>query len=111
MSASHDDQNGYRVPFYRYGYCYYIMFLHKNKDGILPVHISGKIPFSFEGIDTVSLAAHKIYGLNGSGILFKRKELIIIDKKIVQSEAKNFFKDVESFGNYFKHKLINFFEL
>lgn len=37
----------------------------------------GKIPFSFEGIDTVSLAAHKIYGLNGSGILFKRKDVVI----------------------------------
>lgn len=33
----------------------------------------GKIAFSFDGIDTVSLAAHKFYGLNGSGILFKRK--------------------------------------
>ena len=37
----------------------------------------GKIDFSFEGIDTVSLAAHKFYGLNGSGLLFKRKELVI----------------------------------
>ncbi len=33
----------------------------------------GKIPFSFENIDTVSFAPHKFYGLNGSGILFKRK--------------------------------------
>ena len=33
----------------------------------------GKIPFLFDGINTVSLAAHKFYGLNGSGILFKRK--------------------------------------
>ena len=32
----------------------------------------GKVPFSFEGIDTVSLSAHKFYGLNGSGLLFKR---------------------------------------
>ena len=47
MSASHDDQNGYRVPFYRYEYFYYIMFLHKSKDGILPVRIAGKIPFLF----------------------------------------------------------------
>lgn len=37
----------------------------------------GKIDFSFDGIDTASLAAHKFYGLNGSGILFKRKELVI----------------------------------
>ena len=26
----------------------------------------GKIPFSFDGIDTVSFSAHKFYGLNGS---------------------------------------------
>ena len=37
----------------------------------------GKIPFSFEGFDTVSLAAHKFYGLNGSGILYKRKDVVI----------------------------------
>ncbi len=37
----------------------------------------GKIPFSFEGIDTASLAAHKFYGLNGSGILYKRKNMVI----------------------------------
>ena len=37
----------------------------------------GKIPFSFEGIDTVSLSAHKFYGLNGSGLLFKRKGTVL----------------------------------
>ncbi|MBR1851905.1 MAG: cysteine desulfurase [Lachnospiraceae bacterium] len=37
----------------------------------------GKIPFSFAGIDTVSLTAHKFYGLNGCGMLYKRKELVI----------------------------------
>jgi cysteine desulfurase len=37
----------------------------------------GKIPFSFAGADTVSLSAHKIYGLNGSGLLFKRKEIVL----------------------------------
>ncbi len=37
----------------------------------------GKIPFSFAGIDTVSLTAHKFYGLNGCGMLFKRKDLVI----------------------------------
>ena len=46
MSTSLDDQNGYRVPFYGCGCFYYIMFLHKSKDGILPVRIAGKIPFS-----------------------------------------------------------------
>jgi cysteine desulfurase len=37
----------------------------------------GKLPFSFDGIDTVSFAAHKFYGLKGSGILWKRKQLVI----------------------------------
>lgn len=37
----------------------------------------GKIPFSFGGADTVSISAHKIYGLNGSGILLKRNGLVI----------------------------------
>lgn len=33
----------------------------------------GKIPLGFEGVDTLSLGAHKFYGLNGSGLLFKRR--------------------------------------
>lgn len=33
----------------------------------------GKIPVSFEGIDTMSLTAHKFYGLNGIGLLVKRR--------------------------------------
>lgn len=37
----------------------------------------GKIDFGFDGIDTASIAAHKFYGLNGSGLLFKRKDLVI----------------------------------
>jgi cysteine desulfurase len=37
----------------------------------------GKIPVSFNGIDTASLTAHKFYGLNGSGMLFKRDPLIL----------------------------------
>ena len=37
----------------------------------------GKIPFSFDGIGTVSLSAHKFYGLNGSGLLYKRNGLIV----------------------------------
>lgn len=37
----------------------------------------GKIDFFFDGIDTASFAPHKFYGLNGSGILFKRKDCII----------------------------------
>lgn len=37
----------------------------------------GKIEVPFDGIDTMSFSAHKFYGLNGSGILLKRKELVI----------------------------------
>ena len=37
----------------------------------------GRIPFSFSGLDTMSLAAHKFGGLNGSGILLKRKGIAI----------------------------------
>lgn len=37
----------------------------------------GKIPVSFDGIDTMSFAPHKFYGLNGSGVLLKRRDLVI----------------------------------
>ena len=37
----------------------------------------GKIGFSFAGIDTVSLTAHKFYGPNGIGLLYKREGLVI----------------------------------
>lgn len=37
----------------------------------------GKTAFSFDGIDTVSFSPHKFYGLNGSGILVKRQDLVI----------------------------------
>ena len=37
----------------------------------------GKIPVQFEGIDTISLTAHKFYGLNGIGVLVKRLGLAL----------------------------------
>ena len=37
----------------------------------------GKIPVSFEGVDTMSLTAHKFYGLNGIGLLLKRRKLAL----------------------------------
>lgn len=37
----------------------------------------GKLPFCFDGIDMLSFAPHKFYGLNGSGVLVKRKGLVI----------------------------------
>ena len=37
----------------------------------------GKIPVQFEGMDTMSLTAHKFYGLNGIGVLIKRLGLAL----------------------------------
>lgn len=37
----------------------------------------GKIPVQFEGMDTMSLTAHKFYGLNGIGVLVKRLGLAL----------------------------------
>ncbi len=37
----------------------------------------GKIPVQFEGVDTMSLTAHKFYGLNGIGVLVKRLGLAL----------------------------------
>lgn len=37
----------------------------------------GKIPVSFDGADTMSLTAHKFYGLNGIGLLLKRRRLVL----------------------------------
>jgi cysteine desulfurase len=33
----------------------------------------GKTSLTFDGVDTMSFAPHKFYGLNGSGILYKRR--------------------------------------
>ena len=37
----------------------------------------GKIPVCLDGIDTLSFTPHKFYGLNGSGMLYKKKDLIL----------------------------------
>lgn len=37
----------------------------------------GKTALVLDGVDTVSLAPHKFYGLNGSGLLLKREDLVI----------------------------------
>lgn len=37
----------------------------------------GKAEFSFAGVDTASFTAHKFYGLNGCGMLYKREDTII----------------------------------
>ena len=37
----------------------------------------GKVNISFDNIDFASMSAHKIYGLKGIGILFKKKNIVI----------------------------------
>ena len=37
----------------------------------------GKTELVLDGVDTMSIAPHKFYGLNGSGLLFKRSGLVI----------------------------------
>ena len=37
----------------------------------------GKTKLVLSGVDTMSIAPHKFYGLNGSGLLAKRKDLVI----------------------------------
>lgn len=37
----------------------------------------GKLPFSFAGIDSASFTAHKFYGLNGIGVLYKANNVLI----------------------------------
>ena len=37
----------------------------------------GKLPVCFDGIDTMSLTSHKFYGLNGIGVLVKRRGLAL----------------------------------
>lgn len=41
------------------------------------VQAFGKIPVSLEGIDLASFSAHKIYGLKGSGLLYKSQRVQI----------------------------------
>lgn len=37
----------------------------------------GKVPLTFEGADTLALAAHKFYGPGGSGLLLRREGLVL----------------------------------
>ena len=37
----------------------------------------GKIPVDFSAADTASLAPHKLYGLKGSGVLYKKKGVVL----------------------------------
>ncbi len=37
----------------------------------------GKTALALDGVDTMSMAPHKFYGLNGSGILLKRRQVVL----------------------------------
>ena len=38
----------------------------------------GKVPFSLENVDLMSMSAHKIYGIKGIGLLYKKEEIDIL---------------------------------
>jgi cysteine desulfurase len=53
--------------------------VHAHPDCLLHIdgtQAVGKCNFSLQGVDTFSLTQHKFYGLNGSGLLFKRKGVV-----------------------------------
>lgn len=54
--------------------------VHEKKHCYLHVDATqgvGKIPVSFEGIDLMTFSAHKFYGINGSGILLKKDNVLL----------------------------------
>ena len=42
------------------------------------VQALGKLPIDLNDVDLASFSAHKIYGLKGSGLLFKRRSTTIV---------------------------------
>lgn len=42
------------------------------------VQALGKLPINLDGVDLASFSAHKIYGLKGSGLLFKRRSTTLV---------------------------------
>ena len=50
----------------------------------------GKLPVSFDGIDTMSLTAHKFYGLNGIGVLVKRRGLAL--EPLIHGESTTIYR-------------------
>lgn len=54
--------------------------VHENKHCYLHVDATqavGKIPVSFEEIDLMTFSAHKFYGINGSGVLLKKENIML----------------------------------
>lgn len=54
--------------------------IHKKKHCYFHVDATqavGKIPVSFEGIDLITFSAHKFYGINGSGVLIKKENIML----------------------------------
>ena len=42
------------------------------------VQALGKLPINLDGVDLASFSAHKIYGLKGSGLLYKRRSTTLV---------------------------------
>ena len=49
----------------------------------------GRIPFSFKGLDTMALAAHKFGGINGSGIRVKRADLVLEPRMALEGRERH----------------------
>lgn len=50
----------------------------KTKYHVDMVQALGKLPIDLEGVDLASFSAHKIFGLKGSGLLFKRHNTTLV---------------------------------
>ena len=63
----------------------------------------GKTKLVLSGVDTMSIAPHKFYGLNGSGLLVKKKDLVIEPQHhaLSQRHARTGHGDVDREGAAF----------
>ena len=57
------------------------------------VQALGKLPIDLNDVDLASFSAHKIYGLKGSGLLFKRRSTTIVP--LISGDNKNLVYEVE----------------
>jgi len=54
-------------------------YIHQNSRALFHVDLVqavAKVPFSLAKIDAASLSAHKIHGFKGSGLIYKRKNIV-----------------------------------
>ena len=62
----------------------------------------GKIPVCLDGIDTLSFTPHKFYGLNGSGILYKKAKCALSD---AISHQKERYETVSGYNRFLREEL------